>query len=414
MESNIVVIDLKAFYASVECVDRHLDPFLTPLVVVDKSRGPATIILSVTPYLKKQGIPSRLRLFELPKGEYIYAMPRMERYLEVSAEVVSIVLHYVNEDDIHIYSIDELFVDLTHYLKLYKKNSLDLTKQIMSDIKNKLGLTTCAGIGPNMLLAKCALDLEAKTNQNNIAYWTYKDVENKLYKVTPLSKMWGISHNLEKKLNNLGLYSVGDIANCSKGLLISKFGVMGEQLFNNARGIDNTNIREKYIPKSTSLSVGQVLNRDYSMDEMPIIIREMCDDLMLRVRLQRKFCQCVHLGILYSKNVNAKGFYVQCKLQRGTDDEDIVYEVLMNLFNKNIQNNPIRQVNISVSSLYNPTVEQLDIFIDPEVQQKKRSLQFTIDQIRNKFGQNSILRTDALSKSSNAIERHKLIGGHHR
>ena len=142
MESNIVVIDLKAFYASVECVDRHLDPFLTPLVVVDKSRGPATIILSVTPYLKKQGIPSRLRLFELPKGEYIYAMPRMERYLEVSAEVVSIVLHYVNEDDIHIYSIDELFVDLTHYLKFYKKNSLDLTKQIMYDIKNKFNSGT--------------------------------------------------------------------------------------------------------------------------------------------------------------------------------------------------------------------------------------------------------------------------------
>lgn len=413
-DANVIVVDLKAFYASVECADRGLDPLYTPLVVVDKERGPGTIILSVTPFLKEQGIPSRLRLYELPKGEYIYAIPRMERYIQLSAEVVSIVLNYVNEDDIHVYSIDELFLDVTHYLKLYKTDSVGIAKRILKDIKNKLNLIACAGIGENMFLAKCALDLEAKKSPNRIAKWTRNDVKTKLYPLKPLSKMWGISSHLEKRLNALGLFTVEDLANCPINVLIDRFGVIGEQLHNHANGIDLSNIREKYIPEDTSLSLGQVLNREYSKDELPILLREMCDDLMLRLRLQKKFCNCVHLGILYSKIINHKGFNVQCKMIYGTDDDDIVYQTLMALFHKNILDFPIRQINIGVSGLYTPYVEQLNLFINPEVQDEKRSLQYAIDKIREKYGKNAILRSDALTKASNAIMRHNLIGGHRR
>lgn len=412
--ANIIVIDLKAFYASVECADRGLNPFYTPLVVVDKERGPGTIILSVSPFLKDQGIPSRLRLYELPKGDYIYAIPRMERYIQLSAEVVSIVLDYVNEDDVHVYSIDELFLDVTHYLKLYKTDAVGIAKRILKDIKNKLNLIACAGLGSNMFLAKCALDLEAKKSKDHLAVWTSEDIKTKLYPIKPLSKMWGISTRLEKRLNALGLFTIEDIAKCPLNVLLDKFGVIGEQLHNHANGIDLSNIREKYIPEDTSLSTGQVLNRDYSKDELPILLREMCDDLMLRVRLQKKFCNCVHLGILYSKTINHKGFSVQCKMIYGTDDDEIVFQTIMNLLHKNILDFPIRQINIGVSGLYTPYVEQLNLFIDPEMQHKKRSLQYAIDKIREKYGKNAILRTDALTKASNVIERHNLIGGHRR
>ncbi len=413
-EENIIIIDLKAFYASVECADRRLNPLYTPLIVVDKTRGPGTIILSVTPFLKNRGIPSRLRLYELPKGEYIYAMPRMERYLQMSAEVLAIILNYVNEDDIHIYSIDELFLDVSHYLKMYNSDAKSIAKMILNDIEQKLHLIACAGIGPNLFLAKCALDLEAKSATERIAIWTYNDVKTKLYKISPLSKMWGISSRLEKKLNALGIFTVQDLAFCPLTLLIEKFGIIGEELHNHANGIDESNIREKYLPNDTSLSVGQVLNRDFSISELPILLHEMCDELMLRLRLQRKFCSTVHLSIMYSKNVKNKGFSSQIRLIYSTDDEEVIYQTILEILNANALDLPIRKITISISGLRYPSAEQLNLFSSNEDVLKRRSLQETIDKIRQKYGKNAILRADALTKSSNIIERHKLIGGHRR
>ena len=210
-ERAIAVIDLKAFYSYVECVDRGLDPWTTPLVVADKSRSVNTIVLSVTPFLKSKGIPSRCRVKELPKGyDYIYATPRMSRYIEMSTKVVGILLEFVADIDLHVYSIDEAFIDLTTYLNFYKKTPKQIVKMIIDKIKNDLGLQATAGIGDNFFLAKVALDIYAKKNKDGIAIMHQEDVPEKLWPITPLSKMWGIGSRMEARLNKLGIFTVGE------------------------------------------------------------------------------------------------------------------------------------------------------------------------------------------------------------
>lgn len=414
-DEKIIVIDLKAFYSFVECVERHLDPFTTPLVVCDKARGPGTIVLSVSPYLKSLGVPSRCRSFELPKMEnMVYAIPRMSLYLAKSAEVVSIFLDFVGEDDLHVYSIDEAFLNIEPYLSLYKCTPRELAARILKTIKRKTGLYATCGIGPNLFLAKIALDQEAKHASDFIAEWDYADVPTKLWPITPVSEMWGISTHLEVRLNNIGLFSVGDIAKADKGLLIHFFGVMGEQLWNHANGIDEANIRDKYIPKETGISIGQVLMRDYQKAEMPIVIREMNDDLCLRLRMQRKLAGVVHLFIGYSDSATFGGFSHQMALLRPTDDEDEIYGALMVLFDKYAGNHPIRNVGLSIGKMMSPEYEQIDLFISPEEQDKKRRLQYTLDAIHAKYGSNAVLRGTALMKGSTAIERHGRIGGHRK
>lgn len=301
MERRIAVIDLKAFYAFVECIDRKLNPFTTPLVVCDEERGSGTIVLSVSPYLKKLGVPSRCRKRELPTIEgMIYATPRMELYIQKSTEVVSIVLDYVAEDDIHIYSIDELFINLGPYLKMYGLTPYQLTRKIQKAIYDKTKLVTTAGIAPNMFLAKVALDLDAKKRAPYISEWKTSDIKEKLWPISPLSKMWGISTNYERRLNALGINTIGQLAATPKPFLKKQFGVIGEQMWEHANGIDNTNIREKYTPNETSLSLGQVLFKDYSIDSARLIMREMNDDLCMRLREHKQKAQNISLSIVYS------------------------------------------------------------------------------------------------------------------
>src|SRR5690554_2902639 len=230
LNRNILCIDLKSFYASVECVLRGLDPFTTPLVVADKSRGSGSIVLAVSPYLKSQGIPSRCRIFDLPENSnIIFARPQMALYLDYSAKVIDLYLDYVSRDDIYVYSIDESFLDVTNYLDYYGKTDTSLASEILKEIKNRLGLSAACGIGPNMLLAKLSLDLEAKNNKDFISKWSYEDISKKLWTVSPISKMWGIGSRMEKRLNILGLQTIGDIANYDVRKLRKRFGVLGEE-----------------------------------------------------------------------------------------------------------------------------------------------------------------------------------------
>ncbi|MFA6649132.1 MAG: excinuclease ABC subunit A, partial [Candidatus Izemoplasmatales bacterium] len=195
---NILCIDLKSFYASVECALLGLDPFTTPLVVADLSRGGGSIILAVSPYLKQFGIPGRLRIFELPKNmKIIFQKPRMEKYLEYSTKIVEIYMRFVAEEDLYVYSIDEVFMDFTEYKKIYQKTDIEIAKMILKAIYDETKITATCGIGPNMLLAKLALDIESKKAPDFIAEWTYDNFKEKLWQVTPLSEMWGIGHNTE-------------------------------------------------------------------------------------------------------------------------------------------------------------------------------------------------------------------------
>lgn len=414
MEKVIAVIDMKAFYAFEECVERNLNPFTTPLVVCDPTRGKSTIVLSVTPYLKNMGVPSRCRRDDLPNIDgMIFAQPRMEHYVRKSAEIISIVTDIIGEDDLHIYSIDEFFVNLGPYLKMYGLTPYQLVRKIQKTITEKTGLVTTAGLSYNMLMAKVALDTDAKNKPPYIAYWTKKDVQNKLWKIKPLSKMWGISVGYERRLNALGINDVGQLANTDKNFLKQKFGIMGEQLWEHANGIDNTDIRKKYVPKDTSLSLGQVLYKDYSPEDAKLIIKEMSDDLCMRLREHQKLTQRIGLGVGYSYEYHT-GFSHQVTLDFPTDDTETITNDLLKLFDKYNEGNKIRRIYLSFSKLSGNAHRQISLFDDEKNVQEKRALTKVIDELKTRYGKNIVLRGSSLLKSSTAKERHNQIGGHHR
>ena len=411
---SIAVIDLKAFYSFVECVDRGLDAWTTPLVVADKERGKNTIVLSVSPFLKSKGVPSRLRIRDLPpEYNYIYAVPRMERYIEKSAEVVRIMMEFVAQDDIHVYSIDEAFLDLTSYLEYYKKTPLEIVTEIIDRIKEKTGLQATGGIGDNFFLAKVALDIYAKHEKNGIATMHIEDVEEKLWPITPLTKIWGIGEKTAAKLNAMGIFTVGELAQSNKDYMHQKFGIIGDQLWDQANGIDESDIHEEYVPKSTSLSIGQVLFKDYNKKNVVTIIREMNDDLSMRLRNEGKQTEVVSLYIGYSKDTMG-GFSRQMSLLHATDDTDVLFEAVMEIFNKFIQNYPIRRVGINFGKLSTPSSKQLDMFDDPKKSESNEKLFKTMDKLKNKYGKNIVLRASALTEDSTAIERNNQIGGHRK
>lgn len=416
MERYYAVIDIKAFYASFECVERGLDPFTTPLVVTDTERKESTIVLSVTPYLKALGVPSRCRRKDLPTNipNMIYAVPQMEKYVKKSAEVVSIFLDYFGIDDIHVYSIDESFIDLTPYLRLYKKTPYDLCREIQQKIYEKTKLTVTCGIGPNMFLAKMADDKDAKNAPNFIAQWTKNSIPEKLWPIKPLSEMRGISSGYQKRLNTLGIYSVFDLAHADKEMLISKLGIMGAELWEHANGIDDTDIREKYIPINKNLSLGQVLMKDYRKDEAILIVREMCDDLCSRLRRNHLEANKVYLFVRYTFSQEG-GFNHQVDLLRSTSNNDEIFEALKYLYNTYTPDDAlIRQIGISFTNLKKSTKQQLSIFKSVEKEDTTMNLYLAMDEIQAKFGKNSVLRGTSLLKNSTAKERHNQIGGHRK
>ena len=410
---SIAVIDLKAFYSYVECVERGLDPWTTPLVVADKDRGKNTIVLSVSPFLKKHGVPSRLRIQDLPKKyNYIYAVPRMELYIEKSAEVVKILMEFASEEDIHVYSIDEAFIDLTTYLPYYKKTATQLVSLIINTIKEKTGLQATSGIGDNFFLAKVALDIYAKHEKNGIAVMHQEDVKEKLWPITPLSKIWGIGARTEAHLNRLGIFTMGELANSNRDFMIKEFGIMGEQLIDHANGVDDSDIREEYIPKERSLSQAQVLFKDYNKKEAMLIIREMCDDLSSRMRNENKICGVVSLYIGYSKNQG--GFARQMSLLQETDDTETLYNALIEIYKHHVKDLPIRNIGINFGKLKINSHNQLNIFESVEKQIKKHDLLKAVDRLQDKYGKNIVLRASSLLEESTVIERNSMIGGHRR
>ena len=414
MDKVIAVIDLKAFYSYVECLDRGLDPFKTPLVVADKSRSVNTIILSVTPYLKARGVPSRLRIKELPKGyNYIYATPRMSRYLEMSAEVVNIFLDFVAEEDIHVYSIDEAFINITPYLNYYKKTGLEIVKDIIKAIKDRTGLMATAGIGDNFFLAKVALDIYAKKEKDGIAIMHQNEIKEKLWPITPLSKIWGIGARMEKRLNDLGIFTMGQLAKSNREFIHKKFGVMGDQLMDCANGIDESDIREVYVPKEKSFSIGQTLPRNYNYKEAKTVIRELIDDLSLRMRNEGKMCEVVALGIGYASNQG--GFSRQMSLLSLTNDTEMLKEAVFEIYDHNVIDKPIRQIYISFGRVSNRVqYQQLSLLYDNEKSQKQQQFQDILDILHNKYGNDAVLRASALTEESTAKERHNQIGGHRK
>lgn len=416
MEKVYAVIDLKSFYAGVECASRGLDPFTTPLVVCDERRGDGTIIMAVTPYLKNKGLSNVMRKFELPEGiAYIFAKPHMELYVQKSTEFNALLLNYFAKEDWFPYSIDETFIHLTPYLDLYQKTPEELIEFIIKEIYDRMGLYVTVGIAPNMFLSKCVLDLEAKKNPHFYARWTMDDVKTKLWPVKPLHKVWGIGKRYEKKLNKLGLYTMGDIAKSPKWLLKENFGVMGEELWEHANGIDNTDLSEAYVPVDKSLTSGQVLFRDYDVREAPVLIREMTDELCMRMRKNNLKARKVSLSVMTSKP-QSKSFNKSMSLLLPTCSNTELYKAFLEVFNKfPLEKAKIRALHLCVSGLSNDPYEQLSLIEDYVTQNKKEQAMWeTIDELHARFGKDKIMRANALTEASTYLRRTKQIGGHNK
>ena len=416
LHRNILCIDLKSFYASVECALRGLNPFTTPLVVADKSRSNGSVVLAVTPFLKRRGVKSRCRVFELPDDPtIIFAKPRMHKYLEVSTKIVEIYLKYVSFEDIHIYSVDEVFLDLTTYLKYYRKTDEEMAAIILQDIMDTTQIPATCGIGPNMLLSKIALDVESKTSPTFIAKWTYDDVPTKLWPISPLSKMWGIGFNMERNLNRLGIYSVYELAHYSLDKLQRYFGVMGEELYHHAHGIDLSIISEKlaYKPTTKSVGMGQTLFHDYDADSVTQIILEMTDEVVKRLRTGNKKAYTVNLGISYSRDTGGGGFNRQLTLPFPTCNEAEVFNSCMALFDEFYNGeSPIRKVTIRLTKLVEEYYVQLNLFKDMNRIIKDHKLHTSLDNIQFRYGKSAVSRASSLTDQSTILARNKMIGGH--
>lgn len=413
-EKVFLCIDLRSFYASVECADAGLDIHNVPLVVADRTRGQGSVTLAVTPYLKNKGVPSRGRVWELPKKEVIiFAKPRMSRYVEVSTKIVDIYLDYVSEEDLHIYSIDEAFLNVTEYLAYHGMNAEELAHTIQQDILAQTKIPSTCGIGPNMLLAKLALDLDSKTSKTGIARWTLEDIETRLWTVHPLSEVWGIGRNMERRLNTLGIETVYDLAHFDPVILGKQFGVYGLELHAHANGEDYSDLSDasQYVRRSESVGHGQTLYHDYYEAEAKQVMLELVDRTTKRMRAKGKVGSVIHLSVTYSRAVPG-GFGRQMTVECPTDSAQEIYDVCERLFDQFYDGRPIRKVGVSVGHLRSTSVTQLDLFGKHEQREKERKLMGAVDAIQSWYGKNAILRAVNFTDSATMMYRNGLVGGH--
>ncbi len=499
-ERIYLCIDLKSFYASVECVERGLDPLTTNLVVADTSRTEKTICLAVTPALKNYGISGRARLFEVVQkvkeinatrkfeaphrtlnGEsydaielknnknlalsYIVAPPRMAHYMKYSTKIYDIYLKYIAPEDIHVYSIDEVFMDITCYKKTYQKTPQELAMTIIKDVLKQTGITATAGIGTNLYLAKVALDIGAKKvepdkNGVRIAYLDEQLYKETLWSHKPITDFWRVGKGIAKRLEKLGLYTMGDIAKCSVGgvndfynedKLFKAFGINAELLIDHAWGYEPCLISDikAYKPSTTSLGTGQVLHTPYTFKKAKLVLREMCEQLVLDLVdkgfVTDRFVITVGYDIENITNSDYKGEITSdpygrkipkpahgtCNLKQKTSSTKLVLEGVLGLFDEIV--NPdllIRRLNISAINLIDEKEVkhaeefiQLDFFSDSEevkkakekkekALEKERKIQEAMLDIRKKHGKNAILKANSLEEGATAIGRNKQIGGH--
>lgn len=415
MQNAYLCIDLKSFYASVECVERGLDPFNTNLVVADPSRGKGAICLAVSPRMKMLGVKNRCRIFEIPPSiPYIIALPRMKKYIDYSANVYAIYLKYFAKEDIHVYSVDEAFMDATKYLKLYKKDSIMLAGTIIKDIFKTYGITATAGIGTNMYLAKVALDISAKHSVNNIGYLDEAKYKNELWHYTPITDFWQIGRGIEKRLNKMRIHDMYDIAHTEPRRLYKEFGVNAEYLIDHAWGKESCTISDikLYKNKSKSITNSQILFRDYSFEETRLVLKEMIELGSLRLIDENVVTDTVKLYIGYSKDAIGATGGTEHTLTTTNSYSELLSAFLRVYDKTTIRNVPIRRIGISFVDIQEKKGEQLSLFLDQEKLDKENKIALTINSIKNELGKNTILRGINLDKSATTITRNKLIGGH--
>lgn len=498
MQNYYISIDLKSFYASVECMERGLDPLKTNLVVADNTRTEKTICLAVSPSLKSYGIPGRARLFEVIQKvkevncerkykilghkfngksynddelkvhkdyelDYIVAPPQMNKYMKYSIDIYNIYLKYFSPDDICVYSIDEVFIDVTKYLPTYKMKPSDLATKVIHDVYKQTGITATCGVGTNLYLAKVAMDIAAKHVKPNkfgvrIACLDEQMYKQQLWSHRPITDFWRVGKGIAKKLEQNHMYTMGDVARCSinnEDKLFKLFGINAELLIDHAWGYEPCTIKEakSYKPSSNSISQGQVLHSPYNYEKTKLIVREMVDNLVLDLVAKHLKTNQLVLTIgydienltnptianKYHGDITVDGYGRKIpKHSHGTINIDhrssstkLITQKVVELYDKIV--NPIllvRRINLTACNVVSedykeiaPSVEQLDLFTNYEVikrqkemnlkdEEDEKKIQKTLLDIKNKYGKNSILRGMNFEEGATAKDRNEEVGGH--
>ncbi|WP_255300019.1 DinB/UmuC family translesion DNA polymerase [Bacillus pseudomycoides] len=414
MNRMIFCIDLCAFFASCACVMRGLDPLKVKLAVVGDVNRKGSIVLACTPELKKLGISTATRLYEIPKDPSIIIVnATMGRFVEISNQITEIYTKYVALEDLHVFSIDECFLDMEQTAHLFGRDPIVIAERIQKEIYDTTGITASIGIGPNLFLSKVALDVESKHSRSRIVLWTYEDVPKKLWNIKPLKDVCGIGSATQEALHGMGLFSLQDVANTPKERLIKRFGkVKGEELHRYSFGIDESRIANKYIPKSTSITKGQILLEDcFSLNKLKLLILEQIEETCFRLRSMDKCCRTVELAIGYSKYIGG-GFKRAITLDQPTCLTEDVYEASLQLLRRFHSGHPVRQIHITLKNLTRDDAIQMSLFEDTSRKDTQRKLAKTMDSIRNRYGKNSIMRGISYIQGATQRERNNKIGGH--
>ncbi len=409
-------IDLKSFYASVECVERGLDPMTTNLVVADPDRSEKTICLAITPAMKALGIKNRCRIFEIPKSvSYITAPPRMQRYIDYAAEIYSIYLKYISKDDIHVYSIDEVFMDVTDYLHLYQLTAHDLGLRIMSDILNTLGIRATCGIGTNLYLAKVALDITAKHSPDFISELDEECFRKSLWSHRPLTDFWRIGGGIARRLETVGIRTMKDIAEADEDFLYRLFGIDAELLIDHAWGKEPVTIADikAYKPQTNCLTSGQVLMCDYSFEDGKLVVKEMMDLLCLDMVEKGLVTKSITLHVGYSNQLHIPSAHGTVSLDTETNADILIIPAITGLYERIVDPRyHVRRMNISCNNVVPEEYHQYSFFVDAAELERNRKVQKAVLSIKNKFGKDAILKGMNLEENATTRERNHQIGGH--
>ena len=409
-------IDLKSFYASVECVERGWDPLTARLVVADPERSEKTICLAVTPALKQMGVPNRCRVFQIPKEiPYKMAPPRMQLYIDYAAEIYGVYLKYIAKEDIQVYSIDEAFLDVTDYLHLYQMTAVELGRKIMQDILDTTKIPAACGVGTNLYLAKVALDIMAKHETDRIAYLDEARYREKLWKHKPLTDFWRIGRGTVERLSNMGICTMEEIAHARESLLYKSFGIDAELLIDHAWGREPVTIADikAYRPKNTSFSSGQVLPRDYEYEEGVLVVKEMADLLCLDLVDQDLVTSHISLVIGYSNQKCFEPAKGSTTLRSATSSNRRLLSYVEQLYRRIVRPGAyIRRITLTYTGVMTEDYQQFDLFSNPEETEKDVKAQRAAISIKQRYGRNAILKGMNLEESATTIERNGQIGGH--
>ena len=462
-----VCIDLKSFYASVECSMRGLDPFTTNLVVADPERSRTTICLAITPAMKELGVRNRCRVFEIPEGiDYIMATPRMHLYMEVSSQIYAIYLRYVSADDVHVYSIDECFIDITSYLALYGKTPRQMARMLMDAVFAETGICATAGIGTNLFLAKVALDITAKHADDGIGVLDETEFKRVIWPHRPLTDIWNIGPGIARRLAKYGVHDLHGVTRMREKTLYREFGVNAEFLIDHAWGQEPCTIAEihAYEPKGHSLVNGQVLPSDYTAEEARMVMREMVDASTLDLVRQEMAADRIGLHVGYAREKAGRsgsegakagwgpdGFrsgngdrdgsegtggrellfegehgkrfaggrfgvgaaHISRKLPHPTNSFKQLIAAFEELFDEAVdQSRAVRRISIGFSDLMPEGLSTPSLFADLEGETAERKVQDAVLAVKEKFGKNALLKGTSFKDKATARERNEQIGGH--